>query len=257
VSTPQTASADEASTPQIAPLEASSAVNAPAVPSVDVPPSVAPSAPRPIPSAELAPSAATRLQNADHAPQLGRQQEVAQAPAAKAPERDAAAPAVETAAAPPVERPSTSKSAQVAGGKKAAAPVPKTTSTKPDATVTARRDSGAAQTQDLALARRRALSAADQALADGRLTSPPDASAYVLYNRVLALDPASPEARRGLQSVREKLINRAMAELAGNALDDARRSLQVAADVGADPALVTNLRTEVDYRQRLIDARAQ
>ena len=104
------------------------------------------------------------------------------------------------------------------------------------------------------LARRRALFAADQALAQGRLTTPPDANAYALYNRVLALDPESPEARNGLKSVREKLINRALAELAGNALDDARRSLETAAEVGADPLLVANLRDEVDYRQ-LINTR--
>ncbi len=105
------------------------------------------------------------------------------------------------------------------------------------------------------LARQRALFAADQALAQGRLTTPPDANAYALYNRVLTLDPESPEARNGLKSVREKLINRALAELAGNALDDARRSLEAAAGVGADPSLVANLQDEVAYRQQLINAR--
>jgi hypothetical protein len=100
-----------------------------------------------------------------------------------------------------------------------------------------------------------ALSSADLALAQGRLTTPPEANAYTLYNRVLALDPGSSEARRGLQSVRQGLINRALAQLAGGALDDARRSLQTAADAGADPMLVANLRSEVDYRQRMMNSR--
>ena len=99
----------------------------------------------------------------------------------------------------------------------------------------------------------RALFAADRALAQGRLTSPPESSAYALYNRVLALDPGSGEAKKGLQSVRQGLINRALAQLAGNALDDARQSLQAAADAGADPMLVADLRGEIDSRQRLMD----
>ena len=111
------------------------------------------------------------------------------------------------------------------------------------------------RTQASEVARRRALSAADRALEQGRLTTPPEANAYTLYNRVLALDPESQEARNGLKSVREKLINRALAELAGNALDDARRSLESAAEIGADPSLVANLQNEVAYRQQLINAR--
>jgi hypothetical protein len=79
--------------------------------------------------------------------------------------------------------------------------------------------------------------------------SPPDANAYTLYNRVLALDPESAEAKRGLQSVRAGLINNTLASLAGNALDDARRSLKAAADAGADPMLVANLQGEIEYRQ--------
>jgi hypothetical protein len=113
----------------------------------------------------------------------------------------------------------------------------------------------ATRTQASEVARRRALSAADRALEQGRLTTPPEANAYTLYNRVLALDPESQEARNGLKSVREKLINRALAELAGNALDDARRSLESAAEIGADPSLVANLQNEVAYRQQLINAR--
>jgi hypothetical protein len=45
------------------------------------------------------------------------------------------------------------------------------------------------------------------------------------------------------------LINRALAQLAGDDLDDARRTLQSAADAGANPLLIADLRDEVDYRQ--------
>ena len=81
---------------------------------------------------------------------------------------------------------------------------------------------------------------------------PPDSNAYRLYNRVLAVDPGSPEATNGLQAVRQALINRALAQLAGDELDAARRTLEAAADTGADAALVTDLLAEVDYREGLI-----
>jgi hypothetical protein len=83
---------------------------------------------------------------------------------------------------------------------------------------------------------------------------PPETSAYALYSRVLALDPGSSQATNGLQQVRQGLINRALAQLAANALDDARVSLQDATDAGADASLVGQLRDEVAYRQRLIDS---
>jgi hypothetical protein len=108
-----------------------------------------------------------------------------------------------------------------------------------------------------ALARRQDLLAADLALAQGRLTSPPEESAFTLYNRVLAQDPESPEARSGLQSVRQQLLNRTLAHLAGGQLDDARSALQATADAGADPDLVTDLHAEIDYRERLTDPRNQ
>jgi hypothetical protein len=100
---------------------------------------------------------------------------------------------------------------------------------------------------------RRDLLAADLALAQGQLTTPAEASAYALYSRVLALDPASEDARSGLQSVRQALINRALAQLASGALEQARRSLEAAADAGADPRLIADLQREVDYRQQRLD----
>jgi hypothetical protein len=71
---------------------------------------------------------------------------------------------------------------------------------------------------------------------------------FALRIRVLTQDPGSPEATSGLQSVREELINRALAQLAGGELDDARRTLQSAADAGVDLELIADLRNEVDSR---------
>ncbi len=102
----------------------------------------------------------------------------------------------------------------------------------------------------------RDLHAAHLALTQGQLTAPPEHNASALYKQVLALDPYSAEAKSGLQSVRQALINRALAQLAGGALIDAGSTLQDAEDAGANPELVADLRNEIDYRQRLVDARA-
>jgi hypothetical protein len=56
---------------------------------------------------------------------------------------------------------------------------------------------------------------------------------------------------------RQGVVNRALAELATRRLDDARRSLKTAAEVGADPLLLANLQNEVDYQQRLTAERQQ
>ena len=51
--------------------------------------------------------------------------------------------------------------------------------------------------------------------------------------------PANPQA----------LINQALAQLAGGAFAEARRSLQAAEEAGANPGLIANLRGEIEYRQ--------
>ena len=102
-----------------------------------------------------------------------------------------------------------------------------------------------------AVAVRGDLRAARLALARGQLMFPASGSAYTLFSRAQSADPSSAAAESGLQAVREGLINRALAALAGGALTDARRSLEAATTAGADPALVANLQSEVDYRQQL------
>ncbi len=58
-----------------------------------------------------------------------------------------------------------------------------------------------------------------------------------------------------LRSVRQRLINRSLAELASGEFRDARSSLQAAANAGADPKLVTDLHAEIDYREQLSEGR--
>ncbi len=115
----------------------------------------------------------------------------------------------------------------------------------------------AAESQAQALAQRRDLAAARLARREGRLMAPVESSAYTLYNRVLERDPDSVEARTGLQAVRQGLINQALAQLAGNALNDARVTLQAAASAGANPMLVADLLGEVNARQRVVEAQAE
>ena len=183
-------------------------------------------------------------------------------------------PSVERRSIPPIAQSRAQTGGQTVGAAETGAS-PETVDSQPDATLLAEpvaetvaeqvqvvepvaepaEISESAQALAAEQARQRSLVAADRALAQDRLMIPPEASAYTLYNRVLALDPESPEARRGLQSVRQGLINRALAQLAGDALEDARATLQAAADAGANPLLVADLRREVDYRQQLINAR--
>lgn len=176
------------------------------------------------------------------------------------PEPDqAAAPAAEVGVGSSAEPASNFQTAPLARNDLARNKVAKTTGAQGHASGAAARPEPGKTTREKAaeLDAQRALVAANQALADGRLTSPPEANAYTLYNRVLALDPRSAGAKRGLQSVRQGVVNRALAELATRRLEDARKSLKTAAEIGADPMLLAHLQSEVDYQQRLTVERAQ
>ncbi len=106
------------------------------------------------------------------------------------------------------------------------------------------------------LAVTRDLHAADLALRRGQLVTPEKQNALALYSRVLDQRPESTAARKGLHMVAAALLNRAMASLAGGDPDAALTALDAAADAGADPAAVKDLRSDARYRQRLKDARA-
>lgn len=170
----------------------------------------------------------------------------------------AAAPPIELVLVPSIERRSMPEPPVAASGPSAAENAPEPIETRPDPALVAEleRVDVSARAAAAALSLQRDLQAADLALAQGRLTSPPEDSAYTLYSRVLSRSPGSEQATKGLNAVRQGLVNRALAQLAGNALDDARRTLQGAEEAGANPLLVSDLRGEVEYRQRLTDARA-
>lgn len=172
--------------------------------------------------------------------------------------RSVPAPAIEPVVVPPVQRrslPRSERSARVAEAAAAA----QGGEQPPDPSVVAELEETGRTVRALAaeLEMRRDRIAADLALAQGRLTAPAQTSAYTLYSRVLAQDPGSAEARMGLESVRQHLINRALAELARGALEDADRSLRAAAEAGAPAELIAGLRSELDYQQRLTDSLAR
>lgn len=179
----------------------------------------------------------------------------AQTPAAPTP----AAPAVQTAAEPdPIAASETTETqtAPPVAEEVAEEAAPEPAPAGPDPQLVARLEAigAAAQSQADALAQRRDLAAARLARRQGRLMAPEENSAYALYSRVLERDPDSVEARTGLQAVRQGLINQALAQLAGNALNEARATLQAAASAGANPMLVADLLGEVNARQRVVEA---
>ena len=112
------------------------------------------------------------------------------------------------------------------------------------------------QAQVALLLYERDLLAAELALAQGRLTHPPENSAYTLFQKLVASNPESPEARRGFQALGPALVNRAFAEVAARRWSDAQATLAAAAEVGASPSLVADLSRDVAYQQRLADAEA-
>jgi protein TonB len=100
------------------------------------------------------------------------------------------------------------------------------------------------------------LLAAAEALQADRLAAPDEPNAFALYSKVLAQDPSSEAALGGLQLVRSGLLERARTMLAAEDMQATNKHLDAALLAGADATLVTELREEAAYRQRLIDARA-
>ena len=238
--------ADTVRTPPADPPEAPIATSEPSSSSIETAPSVT----------RLPPVSAPLLDLPERSlPEPSPEAAVAQPPAERLPDPDAESESVD---APVVVQPSERAATP--------APVPAVGSVEPesqaeainrqvDPAVLSEAEEVAATDWANDTAQRLDLLDADLALRQGRLTAPPEASAYTLYSRVLARDPDSMQATRGLQAVRQELINRTLAQLAGNRLDQARESLQAAADVGASPQLIADLRAEIALRQRRIDAR--
>ncbi len=100
------------------------------------------------------------------------------------------------------------------------------------------------------------LVAAADALQADKLAPPAEPNAFTLYQQVLAVEPDSEAAKRGLDLVRAGLLDRARALLAADDLAQTRVHLDAAESAGANPGDVAKLRDEMDYRQRLLDAQA-
>lgn len=100
------------------------------------------------------------------------------------------------------------------------------------------------------------LLAAAEALQLDRLMPPAEPNAYTLYNKVLALDPASEAAMRGLELVRDGLLDRARTLLAADDMAATFAHLDAAERAGADAIQIAELRDSAEYRQRLLDAAA-
>lgn len=140
--------------------------------------------------------------------------------------------------------------------KVAAAVSPRTAAVSPRAAAEAELRRQQEQAQAARVMYERDLLAAKLALAQGRLTQPPEDNAYALYKQLVASNPDSSEAKRGFQALGAALVNRAFAEIAAKSWNDARATLAAAAEAGASPNLVTDLTGEVTYQQRLAEADA-
>jgi TonB family protein len=100
------------------------------------------------------------------------------------------------------------------------------------------------------------LLAAAEALQANRLMPPAEPNAFTLYRQVLAVEPDSEAAKRGLELVRTGLLDRARTLLASDDMAETLAHLEAAERAGAEPARVAALREQADYRQRLLNAQA-
>ena len=99
------------------------------------------------------------------------------------------------------------------------------------------------------------LVAASEALQSDQLMPPAVPNAFDLFNAVLARDPGSAAAQRGIALVRDALLDRAASLIAGGSLDQADTSLEQAKVAGADSVQLAQLQQELAYQTRLQDAR--
>ena len=75
------------------------------------------------------------------------------------------------------------------------------------------------------------LAAAEQAIAEDRLTTPPAGSAYALYQEVLALAPGNEAAERGLEKIVERYVQLALRATEVQRYPQARSMLERARQV--------------------------
>jgi len=99
------------------------------------------------------------------------------------------------------------------------------------------------------------LVAASEALQSDQLMPPAVPNAFDLFNAVLARDPGSAAAQRGIALVRDALLDRTASLIAGGSLEQASESLVQAKVAGADSLQLAQLQQELAYQARLKDAR--
>lgn len=100
------------------------------------------------------------------------------------------------------------------------------------------------------------LQAAADALQASKLMPPAEPNAWSLYREVLAAEPNSEAATRGLELVRSGLLDRARTLLSADDMAETHAHLDAAERAGADARQISQLRDRADYRQRLLDAQA-
>jgi protein TonB len=102
------------------------------------------------------------------------------------------------------------------------------------------------------------LALAKEAFSQGKYIEPQGESALDLYRSALALDPNSVDAKNGVRSVVEKILERAEAALLAERLEEAIRTIETARDIDPTHPRLSFLDTQVAReRERLKLSQAQ
>lgn len=99
------------------------------------------------------------------------------------------------------------------------------------------------------------LLAAAKALREDKLVAPKDNNALALFRGVLAKDPESEAATRGLDLVAKELISRAWTQIRAQDLSGAAQAVADAKLAGAQKSSLAELTGEIGYQNRLANAR--
>ena len=99
---------------------------------------------------------------------------------------------------------------------------------------------------------------AKEAFAQGKFLEPAGESALDLYRSALALDPNSEDAKAGIRSVVDKVLERAEAALTAERLEESIRNIETARDIDASHPRLAFLDTQIGReRERLKLSQAQ
>lgn len=102
------------------------------------------------------------------------------------------------------------------------------------------------------------LALAKEAFDNGKLLEPAGENALDLYRSALSLDPNSEDAKAGIRSVTDKILERAEAALTAERLEEAVRSIEIARDIDATHPRLSFLDTQIAReRERMKLSQAQ